>query len=79
MIALVIAMQMAANQPERCEAVRHDHEQLKAWAKSNLEQLESSRNGTPSSADRARWDAFEKKVEATIGELNRRYAQCRKD
>ena len=79
MIALVMALHLAASQPERCETVRRDHEQFKAWAKSSLGQFSSSRSVTPSKADRARWKSFETKVEETIDDLNRRYANCKED
>ena len=79
MIILVLALQLAASDVERCATVRRDHEQFKAWAFSSLKQFESAQKGTPSAADRIRWSEFEKKTEARISELNRRYANCRED
>ncbi len=79
MIALAMALHLAASQPERCDTVRRDHDQFKAWAQSSLAQFNSSPNGPLSKADRARRKAFETKVEAAIDELNRRYANCKED
>ena len=79
MIALALALHLAASEPERCESVRRDHEQFKTWVQSSLKQFNASRSGTLSAAHRVRAKAFEAKVEATIDELNRRYANCRED
>ena len=79
MITLIFALYLGVNQPERCEDVRRDHNQFKAWAKSSLEKMQSSPNRTPSNAERASWNEFEKTVEASISELNRRFAHCQEN
>jgi hypothetical protein len=73
------AMALAASTvspPERCEAVRRDHEEFKAWVKSSLSQFDPK---VVSPESRGRWDSFDRTVDAKITELNRRYANCRQD
>jgi hypothetical protein len=79
MIAVLFALQMAAQQPEQCDVVRRDHDEFKSWAKANLRRFQSTEGGKPSSAERAQWAAFEEEMNKRIGELNRRYAACQKD